>query len=150
MRVSDWSSDVCSSDLRRCIGPYVRPYALLRLPLRAAPARHQAASFAPPSRPGSRPLACRHDGRTDRIGSCSGALGSTAAVRHIDTHRPRHSFGDTSPPVRLSATLPTGLRDARPAPPRTLDLHATLVLPPSHPPPTPSRTQPLKAPPPPH
>src|SRR3546814_8971471 len=88
MRISDWSSDVCSSDLcagwlavsadrpdnrgalhryRRCIGPCVRPYALLRLPLRAAPARHQAASFAPPSRPGSRPLACRHDGRTDRI-----------------------------------------------------------------------------------
>src|SRR3546814_10034940 len=81
MRMSDWSSDVCSSDLRpdnrgalhryrRCIGPCVPPYALLRLPLRAAPARHQAASFAPPSRPGSRPLACRHDGRTDRIGSC--------------------------------------------------------------------------------
>src|SRR3546814_15706541 len=51
----------------------------------------------------------------------------SAAVRHIDTHRHRHRFGDASPPVRLSATERTGPRDARAGPPRTLDLHARLA-----------------------
>src|SRR3546814_5391096 len=91
MRISDWSSDVCSSDL--------------------------------PSRPGIRPLARRHDDRTDRIGPCRGALGRTATVRHVDPHRHRHCFGDAAPAIRLSATERTGPRAARAWPPRTLDLH---------------------------
>src|SRR3546814_9072001 len=64
----------------------------------------RSASFAPPSRPGIRPLARRHDDRTDRIGPCRGALGRTATVRHVDPHRHRHCFGDAAPAIRLSAT----------------------------------------------
>jgi hypothetical protein len=84
------------------------------------------ASFTPPSRP-DRPLARRHDGRTDRIGSCRGALGRTAAVRHVDPHRHRHCFGDAAPPVRLSATERTGPRATRAGPSRTLHFHARLA-----------------------
>src|SRR3546814_7542032 len=41
MRISDWSSDVCSSDLVRCVGsrqvsPVVQGYEAVRLTLRAA------------------------------------------------------------------------------------------------------------------
>jgi hypothetical protein len=74
-----------------------------------------------------RPLACRHDGRTDRIGSCRGALGRTAAVRHVDPHRHRHCFGNAAPLVRLSATERTGPRTTRAGPPRTLHFHARLA-----------------------
>src|SRR3546814_5726467 len=62
-------------------------YALLRLPLRTASARHKRPTPASAAGSGSRTAAGRDDGRSDRYRPCRGPLGRTVAVRHVDPHR---------------------------------------------------------------
>src|SRR3546814_18603231 len=74
MRISDWSSDVCSSDLSRCLGGGAQGFHLRARAGRIGGDRRGGGGFG-----GARPRLYRHAGAAQGQAS-AGRLGGTAAA----------------------------------------------------------------------
>src|SRR3546814_1151438 len=106
MRISDWSSDVCSSDLRRFLEPLCRArWTPLRHHCHQTPLRSEAPSNCDPLTTATVDPCGRHNDRymTGALAQ-AGALPSMRdhGLRVQETHRPAHS----ACPSRCHATLP--------------------------------------------
>src|SRR3546814_18302769 len=120
MRISDWSSDVCSSDLTDRVGPNGRPFGLV--PDEEPPIRSEApqAAEGPPVRSGEHLslTACSSECRCVRgryEAEHHVAATSSRARLHICNHRAREppALGSDVGEARLSIDRVRGRRKCR-------------------------------------
>src|SRR3546814_12743077 len=117
MRISDWSSDVCSSDLGRVAAALSRPAADAR-PARPAAAsrrledpgaglwRAREPDPAPPRRPGEGPgTGWRRPAESGRTASARGHTGSRMAPRHTLVHSPGPRLREAGRPATPTAAV---------------------------------------------